>query len=347
MTQDTAIVELTRTRAYSNFVRRYHVLIDGRKVDSVKSGETKRFAVPGGTHEVRISLDLFQSKPLTLELAAGETVVLECGDAGPQTLADSLSLRGLGQSLSWALKPTEYLYVRLLDRRGGDPASPPAANSAVARPDPAAVGPTAAAPSAAQPPTGPMIFLSYRRNDSEHITGRIRDCLAARFGDEAIFRDVDSIPVGTRFRDKIEETIKAADCLVAIIGPHWMDDRESRPPGAEPAEDYVCLELESALRIALPLVPVLVEGAEMPSGERLGPSLRVLGGINAVTIPEEPYFRIGVDRLIEAIEELTAPTALAGGMRYCTGCGQPRDPGQRFCTLCGTPAKRVDPGRAR
>ena len=40
------------------------------------------------------------------------------------------------------------------------------------------------------------IFVSYRRSDSSDVTGRIFDQLKARFGEERLFKDVDSIPLG-------------------------------------------------------------------------------------------------------------------------------------------------------
>ena len=44
------------------------------------------------------------------------------------------------------------------------------------------------------------IFLSYRRQDSAGIAGRIYDRLRAHFGDDAIFMDIDNIPFGVDFR---------------------------------------------------------------------------------------------------------------------------------------------------
>ncbi|MGA8294280.1 MAG: hypothetical protein WB820_17675 [Rhodoplanes sp.] len=40
------------------------------------------------------------------------------------------------------------------------------------------------------------IILSYRRSDSEVITGRIRDKLASHYGEDGVFMDTESIPLG-------------------------------------------------------------------------------------------------------------------------------------------------------
>jgi hypothetical protein len=42
----------------------------------------------------------------------------------------------------------------------------------------------------------PRIFISYRRSDSEHVAGRMYDWLSREFGQENVFKDVDSIPIG-------------------------------------------------------------------------------------------------------------------------------------------------------
>lgn len=335
MNAPNAILEITRPRSVSNLLRGYSILIDGRKVDKLKAGETKRYALPSGSHQVNVALDLFKSKPLTLDLRPGETLVLECGDKGPKTLEESFSMRKLGDSLGSMLSPSEYLYIRVLDRQPGAPGP-----GAGGRPPP---GPASTPQSQAQggmgADSGPMIFLSYRRDDSEQITGRIRDRLTARFGERSIFRDVDSIPVGTRFRDKIEETIKAARILVAIIGPQWVEavDRHGRRRLDHP-EDPVRFELETALALGLPLVPVLVKDARMPQEDELPGSLAPLPGINAVIIPAEPYFSEGVSRLARAVEAFTAPVEASSPgapKRFCTGCGSPINPNQAFCTRCG------------
>ena len=45
------------------------------------------------------------------------------------------------------------------------------------------------------------IFLSYRRQDSAGVAGRIYDRLRAHFGDDAVFMDIDSIPFGVRLSE--------------------------------------------------------------------------------------------------------------------------------------------------
>ena len=45
--------------------------------------------------------------------------------------------------------------------------------------------------------------MSYRRTDDLNFNGRFHDKLVSVFGEANVFRDIDSIPAGTRFEDVI------------------------------------------------------------------------------------------------------------------------------------------------
>lgn len=74
----------------------------------------------------------------------------------------------------------------------------------------------------------PRITISYRREDSGVITGRIFDRLVARYGREAIFRDIDYIPFGVDFRAHIEKALGGSDAVLAIVGPKWVGPEGAR-----------------------------------------------------------------------------------------------------------------------
>ena len=67
------------------------------------------------------------------------------------------------------------------------------------------------------------LFISYRRNDSIGITGRIYDRLKTYFGQASVFMDVDSIPLGVDFRQYLTEAVSQCDALLAIIGEQWVE----------------------------------------------------------------------------------------------------------------------------
>jgi hypothetical protein len=120
----------------------------------------------------------------------------------------------------------------------------------------------------------PVIFISYRRADSQDVTGRIFDRLVAKFTQKQVFKDVDSIPMGVSFPMHIKQMLGKAAAVLVIIGPNWLhaqDEQGSRR--LDDPNDYVRLEIEIAMRSPMPVIPVLVANARMPLASELPPSL--------------------------------------------------------------------------
>src|SRR5438874_1986477 len=111
----------------------------------------------------------------------------------------------------------------------------------------------------------PVIFLSYRRSDSQDVTGRIYDRLVGKFSQKQVFKDVDNIPLGVSFPSHIKQMLSKANFVLVIIGPSWVtatDEHGVRRLDDE--NDFVRLEVELALRANMPVIPVLVSNARMP-----------------------------------------------------------------------------------
>src|SRR2546427_10609964 len=67
---------------------------------------------------------------------------------------------------------------------------------------------------------GIMIAISYRREDSLPIAGRLYDRLEAKFGKQNVFMDFDSIRPGSDFRQQIKNRIEQCKVMIAMIGPN-------------------------------------------------------------------------------------------------------------------------------
>ena len=109
------------------------------------------------------------------------------------------------------------------------------------------------------------IFISYRREDAAYPAGWLFDRLAERFGEEQIFKDVDSIELGDDFAEVIGAAVGETDVLLAVIGDKWLtvaDERGGRR--LDDSEDFVRIEIEAALTRKVRIIPILVEGASMP-----------------------------------------------------------------------------------
>ena len=150
------------------------------------------------------------------------------------------------------------------------------------------------------------VFISYRRRDEAGFAGRLYDRLEAEFGTDQVFMDVDSIDLGLDFVDVLNASLRVCRALVVIIGKDWLSasDRSGSRRLDNP-DDYVRLEIETALERNIRVIPILVDGAQMPRRTDLPPSLAPLARRNG---REMSHDRFGSDvlELITTLERLLA-----------------------------------------
>lgn len=148
------------------------------------------------------------------------------------------------------------------------------------------------------------IFISYRRDDSADVTGRIFDRLIAHFNKDNVFKDVDSIPYGVNFEKHLASVVEQCEVVLVVIGPRWVDitgdtgQRRLDDPG-----DYVRIEVETALKRDIPVIPLLVKGAPIPAPDELPPGIAELALRNGMPVRRDPDFHTDVDRLIDGLKE--------------------------------------------
>lgn len=149
------------------------------------------------------------------------------------------------------------------------------------------------------------VFISYRRIDSSDVTGRIYDRLVASHGRAHVFKDVDSIPLGTDFRRHVADLIARSDCVLTVIGRQWLEtaDAAGRRRLDDPT-DLVRIEVEAALARGVPVIPRLVQGAQMPDPQSLPEALRPLAFRNGMSVRADPDFHRDLDRLDEQLRLL-------------------------------------------
>ncbi|MES9830453.1 MAG: TIR domain-containing protein [Candidatus Thiodiazotropha sp.] len=329
MNKPAAFITLKRKKTSSYQVRQFAITIDDNVVGKIRSGETKQFKVPIGDHAIGVKIDLYKSKPLRVDLKPDQTLDLECGDRSPETIREAFTLKGMEKSLNSLIKPKQYLYVKQV----GDSTSqltPRSANTSIK--------PSNETPKQRKSCT---VFISYRRGDSREITGRICDRLTNEFGKHAIFRDVDSIPAGVDFRKHINKTIDQCSMLVTIIGDKWLEAKNKKGERRlDLSNDHLRVEIETALKKEIPVIPVLVKKGIMPDEDDLPEGLKPLAYRNAIPIPEEPFFHNGVDLLIKEMSKTFSPSdpgKQSNGMGFCIYCGNEIMPGNKFCIHCGKP----------
>jgi hypothetical protein len=148
----------------------------------------------------------------------------------------------------------------------------------------------------------PHILISYRREDSDAIAGRIRDRIASRYGDDCVFMDIDSIPFGLDFRQQVQNALMKNDLVVAIIGPKWTGAARGHSSRIHEETDPVRVEIETALTRGIPVIPVLVGKASIPKAADLPPGLRSLSYLNAAEVSAGRDFNQHVERLLRSME---------------------------------------------
>jgi hypothetical protein len=147
------------------------------------------------------------------------------------------------------------------------------------------------------------IFINYRRGDDPGFSGRVFDRLQEAFSPDQLFMDVDNIAPGLDFARVLDEQVAKCDVLLAIIGRGWIDAAD--PTGVrrlDNPEDFVRIEIESALKQNKRVIPVLVGEAEMPRPDELPDTLRPLARRNAVRLTHE-RFRADVQGFVKALQK--------------------------------------------
>src|SRR5271165_2602801 len=146
-----------------------------------------------------------------------------------------------------------------------------------------------------------QIFISYRRDDASHPAGRLYDHLAQKYPRSRIFMDIDNLDPGEDFAEAIEKSVGSCDILIAVIGRHWLD--ASDPDGnrrLDNPDDFVRLEISTALKRSIRVMPVLVDGAVMPRSPQLPEDLQPIVRRQAVELSHN-RFATDSERIIQAV----------------------------------------------
>lgn len=150
----------------------------------------------------------------------------------------------------------------------------------------------------------PKLFISYRRDDTAGMAGRIYDRLESHFGRDSVFMDVDTIPFGVDFRRHLNEQLNNCDVLLALIGAGWFGILPTGKRRLDDPGDFVRVEIETALQRGIPVTPVLIGQVAMPREDQLPPTLAELAFRNAAEVDPGRDFHNHMDRLIRWLGNL-------------------------------------------
>lgn len=164
----------------------------------------------------------------------------------------------------------------------------------------------------------PSLFISYRRHDSAGYSGRVHDRLQRQFGHNLLFMDVDSIPLGSNFTKVLGEEIAKCDALLAVIGPGWLDARdENGHRRLGNPDDFVRIEIGTALKRGIRVIPILLEGTQVPKADQLPDDLKELA-LRAGLDVRHASFNEDMERLIRELKGALGMVALTKKSKSCT-----------------------------
>ena len=135
------------------------------------------------------------------------------------------------------------------------------------------------------------IFISYRRDDTSGYSRLLYDRLVREFGEAQVFMDVETIrEPGTDFVDAINHGVGQCSVLLALIGRSWVSgtDRDGKRRLDDP-DDFVRLEVATALSRDVRVIPIVVQGARMPGTDDLPDNLKSLARRQALTLSHEDW----------------------------------------------------------
>jgi hypothetical protein len=134
------------------------------------------------------------------------------------------------------------------------------------------------------------------------------------FGTRRVFIDIDTIEPGADFIEAIENAVNSCAVLIAVIGKDWLSTSNGQKRHLDNPNDFVRLEITTALKRNIRVIPVLVAGATLPHDHDLPDELKPLVRRNAIEITDQRW-RYDVERLINVINKAMKLRAAVKGSR--------------------------------
>ncbi len=163
------------------------------------------------------------------------------------------------------------------------------------------------------------IFISYRRADAAGYVRALMSNLQIAFGNHQVFLDMETIEAGHDFANAIKEAISQCEIVLAVVGPHWLTiENEIGQIRLFETDDFIRLEISTALKCGIPVIPVLVDNAKMPRMESLPQELLEFSNLQAIALTHERWDN-DISKLLAAIDNLTVAPRMAREFEQAEG----------------------------
>ena len=163
------------------------------------------------------------------------------------------------------------------------------------------------------------IFVNYRRLDEPGFCLLLYEKLESSFGSGSVFMDVEGdIRPGDNFDVVLRETLTQCNLFLLVIGPKWFSLFETKDPNPK---DFVWAEIKWALDSNIRIIPVLLNGAEMPKDYEVPKGIQSILRLQAVSLRSNSF---NADyqylyRFIRSFERKTSATTISrlSGLTIC------------------------------
>lgn len=149
------------------------------------------------------------------------------------------------------------------------------------------------------------IFITCRHEDAGTIAARISSQLKRHFGESTVLDDIGDLPLGVNVKRHLGTLFRQGMVMLVVIGKRWIE--VSDPYGMreiDKAGDIHRIGLEAAIDADIPLIPLFVEGAAMPTEAELPDRIRELVHYRGMDMRAEPVFADDMTNLVRQISQI-------------------------------------------
>jgi formylglycine-generating enzyme required for sulfatase activity len=134
------------------------------------------------------------------------------------------------------------------------------------------------------------VFINYRRALNLTNAQLLQKALQRHFGRRDVFLDVSGLDGGDHWLHTLERQVDASAAMVVLIGRGWADVTDEKGTRRlDNPNDFVRFELARAFSRNIPVLPVLIDGAELPDVSRLPTNLLPLTFPQAMLLRSESF----------------------------------------------------------
>ncbi|MDX2263703.1 MAG: hypothetical protein NW215_01845 [Hyphomicrobiales bacterium] len=167
---------------------------------------------------------------------------------------------------------------------------------------------------------GYKVFINYRKALSGKDARLLHGVLTREFGRGAVFLDTSELEGGDHWPSKLEREVDASSSMAVLIPAGWADVlNEKGERRLDNPNDFVRFEIARAFMRNIPVLPILIDGAEVPAPAALPTNLIGLTALQAMLLRSESFDddagKIGkrLKQLIAAARPRGVPLWAAGG----------------------------------